>query len=56
VFFFDFSKKGIFIGYLELFFDKEEQSKKYVLHYKPCKQTWVMEKINGFFANDYHYH
>jgi hypothetical protein len=20
------------------------------------KQAWVMEKINGFFANDYHYH
>ena len=34
--FFDFSKKGIFKGYFDLFFDREEHSKNNFLHYKPC--------------------
>ena len=39
VFFFWFFKKGIFIGYFDLFFDREEQSRKNFLHYKPCPLT-----------------
>jgi hypothetical protein len=30
-----FSKKGILKGYFDLFFDRDEQSKKNLLHYKP---------------------
>ena len=39
VFYFDFSKKGIFKGNFNLFFDREEQSQNNFLHYKPCPLT-----------------
>jgi hypothetical protein len=37
--FFDFSKNGIFKGYFDLFFDREEQFQNNFLHYKPCPLT-----------------
>ena len=63
LFFFDFSKKGIFKGYFDFFFDRERQSTKNLLHYKPCplkslsgRKSWEIfalsiEKINFYFSD-----
>jgi hypothetical protein len=51
VFFFDLSKKGIFKGYFDLFFDREELLKKGVLHYKPCPlKSFLSRKSWEIFA------
>jgi hypothetical protein len=49
VFFFDFSKKGIFKGYFDLFFDKEEQSKKiFCIINLVHSQVYRVEKVGKY--------